>query len=57
MLVTLLLGLFTGISSQEGCAGGPCHYVIPTGPGGEAVTDTYYFVHRPLPRTAASPCG
>ena len=21
---------------------------IPTGPGGEAVTDTYYFVHRPL---------
>ena len=25
-----------------------CHYVIPTGPGGEAVTDTFFFVHRPL---------
>jgi ABC-type transport system involved in multi-copper enzyme maturation permease subunit len=48
LLLTLLLGLFTAINSQEGCVGGPCHYVIPTGPGGEAVTDTYYFVHRPL---------
>ena len=47
-LVTLLLGLYTGVRSQEGCPGGPCHYTIPTGPGGEAVTDTYYFVHRPL---------
>jgi ABC-type transport system involved in multi-copper enzyme maturation permease subunit len=47
-LVTLLLGLYTGARSQEGCPGGPCHYTIPTGPGGEAVTDTYYFVHRPL---------
>ena len=48
MLLTLLLGLFTGMNSQEGCANGPCHYLIPVGPGGEAVTDTYYFVHRPL---------
>ena len=48
MLLTLLLGLLTAVNSQEGCPGGPCHYVIPTGPGGEAVTDTYYFVHRPL---------
>jgi len=47
-LVTLLLGLYTGVRSQEGCPGGPCHYTIPTGPGGEAVTDTYYLVHRPL---------
>jgi ABC-type transport system involved in multi-copper enzyme maturation permease subunit len=47
-LVTLLLGLYTGVRSQEGCVNGPCHYTIPTGPGGEAVTDTYYFVHRPL---------
>ncbi|MGH3399110.1 MAG: ABC transporter permease subunit [Streptosporangiaceae bacterium] len=47
-LVTLLLGLYTGVRSQAGCPGGPCHYTIPTGPGGEAVTDTYYFVHRPL---------
>lgn len=47
-LVTLLLGLYTGVRSQEGCPGGPCRYTIPTGPGGEAVTDTYYLVHRPL---------
>src|SRR5579859_3567561 len=47
-LVTLLLGVYTGARSQEGCVNGPCHYTIATGPGGEAVTDTYYFVHRPL---------
>jgi ABC-type transport system involved in multi-copper enzyme maturation permease subunit len=47
-LITLLLGLYTGLRSQQGCPGGPCHYTIPTGPGGAAVTDTYYFVHRPL---------
>jgi ABC-type transport system involved in multi-copper enzyme maturation permease subunit len=48
MLVTSLLGVYTGARSQEGCPNGPCHPVIPTGPGGEAVTDTFYFVHRPL---------
>jgi ABC-type transport system involved in multi-copper enzyme maturation permease subunit len=47
-LVTLLLGVYTGVRSQDGCPGGPCHYTIPTGPGGEAVTDTYYLVHRSL---------
>jgi ABC-type transport system involved in multi-copper enzyme maturation permease subunit len=47
-LVTLLIGVYTGARSQDGCATGPCHFTIPTGPGGEAVTDTYYFVHRPL---------
>ena len=57
LLLTLLLGLFTAINSQQGCQGGPCHFVIPTGPGGEAVTDAFYFVHRPWPRTAASPSG
>jgi hypothetical protein len=53
MLVTVLLGLFTGAHSHvPPCENGPntpCHYgVIPAGPGGEAVTDTFYFVHRPL---------
>ena len=47
-LVTLLLGVYTGARSQDGCVSGPCHYTIATGPGGEAVTDTYYFVRRPL---------
>ena len=48
MLLTLLLAVFTAVNSQEGCPGGPCHFAIPTGPGGEAVTDAFYFVHRPL---------
>jgi ABC-type transport system involved in multi-copper enzyme maturation permease subunit len=47
-VVTLLTGLLTGLNSHESCNGAPCHYVIPTGPGGEAVTDSYYFVHQPL---------
>ncbi|HEX4833245.1 MAG TPA: ABC transporter permease subunit [Trebonia sp.] len=47
-LVTMLLGVYAGARSQEGCPGGPCHYTIATGPGGEAVTDAYYLVHRPL---------
>ena len=47
-LLTILLGVWTGAKSQNGCPGGPCHWVLPTGPGGEAVTDTFYFVHRPL---------
>jgi ABC-type transport system involved in multi-copper enzyme maturation permease subunit len=53
VLVTVLLGLFQGTHSHVApCTTGPngpaCHYVIPTGPGGESVTDTFYFVHRPL---------
>ena len=48
MLITLLLGVYTGARSQEGCSYGPCHFTIPSGPGGEAVTDTYYLVHQPL---------
>jgi len=52
-LLTLLLGLFIGSHSHVApCTSGPngpaCRYIIPTGPGGESVTDTYYFVHRPL---------
>jgi len=48
MLVTVLLGVYGGAHSQNECPSGPCHWVLPTGPGGEAVTDTFYFVHRPL---------
>src|SRR5258708_831701 len=53
VLVTVLLGLFQGSHSHVApCTTGPngpaCHYVIPAGPGGESVTDTFYFVHRPL---------
>jgi ABC-type transport system involved in multi-copper enzyme maturation permease subunit len=52
-LLTVLLGLFDGSHSHIApCSNGPnspCQYAaIPAGPGGEAVTDTFYFVHRPL---------
>jgi ABC-type transport system involved in multi-copper enzyme maturation permease subunit len=53
MLLTTLLGLFIAHGDHTApCSTGPgssCHYAaVPTGPGGEAVTDTFYFVHRPL---------
>jgi len=47
-LVTILLAVYGGARSENGCVNGPCHPFIATGPGGEAVTDAYYFVHRPL---------
>jgi ABC-2 family transporter protein len=47
-LVTILLGVYGGARSQDGCVGGPCHPFIAVGPAGEAVTDAFYFVHRPL---------
>jgi ABC-type transport system involved in multi-copper enzyme maturation permease subunit len=55
VLVTVLAGLFAGSHSHVApCSSGPgrpCHYAaIPVGPGGQAVTDTFYFVHRPLTR-------
>jgi len=50
-LVTVLLGLLAAAGSVSSCSnnGKPCHILHPVGPGGEAVTDTFYFVHRPLP--------
>src|SRR6266581_848851 len=48
-LVTVLVGLLSAAGSMSSCNGGPCHFLHPVGPGGEAVTDTFYFVHRSLP--------
>jgi ABC-type transport system involved in multi-copper enzyme maturation permease subunit len=50
-LVTVLVGLLAAAGSMSSCSinGKPCHIVHPVGPGGEAVTDTFYFVHRSLP--------
>jgi ABC-type transport system involved in multi-copper enzyme maturation permease subunit len=50
-LVTVLVGLLSAAGSLSSCSinGQPCHIVHPVGPGGDAVTDTFYFVHRPLP--------
>ncbi len=47
-LLTVAVGYVTAAGSQSSCNGGPCHFVVPTGPGGEAVTDSFYFVHQPL---------
>ena len=47
-LLTVLIGYLSAAGSQTGCGAGPCHFNVPVGPGGEAVTDSFYFVHRPL---------
>ncbi len=50
--LTVLVGLLGPLGSQMNCAGPdgkPCAAnVPPTGPGGEAVHDGFYFVHRTL---------
>jgi ABC-type transport system involved in multi-copper enzyme maturation permease subunit len=48
VLVIVLLGLFAAASSHAFCSGRACNLTVPVGPGGEAVTDSFYFVHRPL---------
>jgi ABC-type transport system involved in multi-copper enzyme maturation permease subunit len=47
-LVTVLVGLLSAVGNHTSCNGGPCHFLYPVGPGGEAVTDSFYFVHQPL---------
>ncbi|HEV2376622.1 MAG TPA: hypothetical protein VGS19_31160, partial [Streptosporangiaceae bacterium] len=47
-----LVGLFAGgqanIACGNGRTGSACMVSPPIGPGGEAVTDSFYFVHQPL---------
>ena len=55
-LLTIFLGVFAASNASIGCQinGGPpksgraCLPYIPHGPGGEIVTDSFYFVHQPL---------
>ena len=50
-LVTVLFGLLTAAGSHTSCSNGPVEIdcpAIPVGPGGEAVKDSFYFVHQPL---------
>jgi ABC-type transport system involved in multi-copper enzyme maturation permease subunit len=56
-LLTVLLGLLTASGSDIGCQSGPngpplsgkaCLPYVPHGPGGEVVTDSFYFAHQPL---------
>ena len=52
-----LVGLFAAGNATISCGnGGPaqtgsaCRSAVPTGPGGQAVTDSFYFAHQPLAR-------
>jgi hypothetical protein len=55
-LLTVLVGLLAAAGSSIGCqrangvqlSGKACLPYIPHGPGGEVVTDSFYFVHQPL---------
>ena len=53
-VVMVLLGVFTGAASHETIQTSPDapavagHPYVPIGPGGEAVSDSFYFVHQPL---------
>jgi ABC-type transport system involved in multi-copper enzyme maturation permease subunit len=53
-LIIVLFGLLTGAASRSSYTEGPGkpeivgHPPIPIGPDGEAVVDTFYFVHQPL---------
>jgi len=43
-----LLAVQSSIGCPNGKTGAACLHPLPTGPGGEAVNDSFYFVHRPL---------
>lgn len=50
-LVTVLLGLLSASGNHTSCSNGPVEVgcpAVPVGPGGEAVSDKFYFVHQPL---------
>ncbi|MGK5552550.1 hypothetical protein ACSNOI_13135 [Actinomadura kijaniata] len=50
-LATVLLGLLSASGSHASCGAGPVETACPphpVGPGGEAVTDKFFFVHRAL---------
>jgi ABC-type transport system involved in multi-copper enzyme maturation permease subunit len=51
-LLTLFVGVFLGGNATIGCgptlSGKACLPTIPIGPGGEAVTDSFYFARQPL---------
>ena len=57
-VLTMLVGVFAAANASIGCQAGPngpqltgraCLPHVPVGPGGEAVSDSFYFVHQPLP--------
>lgn len=50
-IVMALISLWASSGPQVGTCNGKCitgGIVLPTGPGGEGVADTFYFVHQPV---------
>ncbi len=47
-LVIVLIGVLSGLGTHNVCVGSDCNSYVPAGPGGEAVTDSFYFVYQPL---------
>jgi hypothetical protein len=58
-ILSVFLGVFAAGNANIGCGGAPgtgqptltgkaCLPYVPLGPGGEAVDDSFFFVHRPL---------
>ncbi|WP_198958074.1 MULTISPECIES: ABC transporter permease subunit [Amycolatopsis] len=47
-LVTVLIGLFSALGNHTACGDGKCDRAVPVGPGGQAVTDSFFFVHSAL---------
>jgi ABC-type transport system involved in multi-copper enzyme maturation permease subunit len=51
-VLTVFFGVFLAANASVGCgptkSGAACLPKVPVGPGGEAVNDSYYLVHRPL---------
>ncbi len=55
-IVTVFIGVFLGANANIACGNGSrvqhtgraCEPYVPVGPGGQAVNDTFYFVHRSL---------
>jgi ABC-type transport system involved in multi-copper enzyme maturation permease subunit len=50
-VLVVIVGEFLAANTTIGCRNGTgkaCLAPVPIGPGGEAVSDSFYFVHRPL---------
>ncbi|MGH3278982.1 MAG: hypothetical protein ACRDNW_07580, partial [Trebonia sp.] len=48
-LIVILATVGIGLIAHQSCSYNGSACTLPTGPGGEAVADTFYFVHQPLP--------
>jgi len=56
-LAIVVLGLGPSMQGSCGMHGAASDCTQMLGPGGEPVTDSFYFAHQPYTETAASPSG